>query len=392
MDDIYGSLMTSSWRPKKKLLATSFDELSKYIELRPIEPQIRFRIYCNSCETLGREGRFALAEGDLEKAYIYFMKFAVLWIEKLPNHPEFRESEHNVRKQELHRKCRDVLDELEKIKTDLKELYPKYRVWLARQEKIRTHLKKKRRQIEEERKCREFEEERNEEKERKCREIEEERKCRDSVFQENLNDERSIESSYASLDSLMSWSNGPDLMGVDLLCQVMIDQELIDRFMENIQNDLDHQTESCGLLSGRLNNDLGQYEVTHLLIPKQKGTENTCHSLNEEDTGVYQIEHELQPLGWIHTHPTQDCFLSSVDLHMQLGFQQVLPEAIAIVCAPRSQPNLGIFHLTPQGMVHLQNCQEGCSFHPHLESGLYEASRHVIVRTGLPKFEIIDFR
>lgn len=51
--------------------------------------------------------------------------------------------------------------------------------------------------------------------------------------------------------------------------------------------------------------------------------------------------------GWIHTHPRQECFLSSVDLHTHCGFQSLLPEAIAIVCAPRDRrlPNSS-FNLT----------------------------------------------
>lgn len=29
----------------------------------------------------------------------------------------------------------------------------------------------------------------------------------------------------------------------------------------------------------------------------------------------------LFPVGWIHTHPAFDCFLSSVDIHNQYGYQ-----------------------------------------------------------------------
>jgi len=35
------------------------------------------------------------------------------------------------------------------------------------------------------------------------------------------------------------------------------------------------------------------------------------------------------------THPTQTAFLSSVDLHTHSSYQLMLPEAIAIVCAPK---------------------------------------------------------
>ncbi len=41
----------------------------------------------------------------------------------------------------------------------------------------------------------------------------------------------------------------------------------------------------------------------------------------------------------IHTHPTQSCFMSSMDLHTHVAYQQMLPEAIAIVCAPKGDPS-----------------------------------------------------
>ena len=43
-------------------------------------------------------------------------------------------------------------------------------------------------------------------------------------------------------------------------------------------------------------------------------------------------------LSQIHTHPTQSCFMSSVDLHTHSGFQRMLPESFAVVCAPTSTP------------------------------------------------------
>ena len=43
--------------------------------------------------------------------------------------------------------------------------------------------------------------------------------------------------------------------------------------------------------------------------------------LNEEEIFEVQDSRGLYPLGWIHTHPTQTCFLSSVDIHTHCGFQ-----------------------------------------------------------------------
>lgn len=102
-----------------------------------------------------------------------------------------------------------------------------------------------------------------------------------------------------------------------------------------------------------------------LLIPRQEGTSDTCTMKEEEKVVGVQLERGLIALGWvsleaglalrernekggrltmmslaqIHTHPTQSCFMSSMDLHTHSAYQQTLPEAIAIVCAPRSEPS-----------------------------------------------------
>ena len=72
-------------------------------------------------------------------------------------------------------------------------------------------------------------------------------------------------------------------------------------------------------------------------------------------------------LGWIHTHPSQSCFLSSLDLHTQAGYQALLDEAIAVVCAPQHQPDLGIFRLTnPPGLRYILQCTQPAPFHAHV--------------------------
>ena len=44
-------------------------------------------------------------------------------------------------------------------------------------------------------------------------------------------------------------------------------------------------------------------------------------ALAEEETFEVQDSRSLYPLGWIHTHPSQSCFLSSVDVHTHCGYQ-----------------------------------------------------------------------
>jgi hypothetical protein len=48
---------------------------------------------------------------------------------------------------------------------------------------------------------------------------------------------------------------------------------------------------------------------------------HNLQALNEEDIFEAQDSRGLYPLGWIHTHPTQTCFLSSVDVHTHCGYQ-----------------------------------------------------------------------
>lgn len=79
--------------------------------------------------------------------------------------------------------------------------------------------------------------------------------------------------------------------------------------------------ESCGILAGSLREKQGVFVISTLIIPKQEGTSDTVQALNEEEIFDVQDKRSLYPLGWIHTHPTQTCFLSSVDVHTQCGYQ-----------------------------------------------------------------------
>ncbi|OWZ21330.1 Metalloprotease [Phytophthora megakarya] len=122
--------------------------------------------------------------------------------------------------------------------------------------------------------------------------------------------------------------------------------------------------ETCGILAGILHDR--KLIITTLIIPKQEGSSDMCTMTNEEDLYDFCFSNELLTLGWIHTHPKQDCFLSSVDVHTQCGFQSILPEAVAIVVAPSDpRKNVGVFRLTePSGLQLIQNCNL-TGFHTH---------------------------
>ena len=170
-----------------------------------------------------------------------------------------------------------------------------------------------------------------------------------------------------------------------------LESKFLDTAMPNTQKKL----ETCGILCGKLS--LDAFFITTLVIPQQESTENTCQTKDEETMFEYIDSKNLFVLGWIHTHPTQSCFLSSIDLHTHNAYQIMLPEAIAMVCSPSKTPSLGIFRLTdPTGMNIISKCNRA-GFHPHDEHGLYttcdrkQHAGHVITKDGLP-FECVDLR
>ena len=107
-------------------------------------------------------------------------------------------------------------------------------------------------------------------------------------------------------------------------------------------------------------------KITALLFPKQQG-----HStyFEQEEGGILEYSKWLQEkqfllIGWIHTHPQFESFMSSVDLHMQKNLQCSLAEAISIVVSPKYDTS-PIFRLTSVGLDQLKNCHKKGTFHTH---------------------------
>lgn len=174
---------------------------------------------------------------------------------------------------------------------------------------------------------------------------------------------------------------------------VFLPPDLRHRFLELAAVNTRRNLETCGILCGTLISNA--LFISRLLIPEQVSTSDTCETVNETGIFDYCDSEDLMVLGWIHTHPTQTCFMSSRDLHTHCGYQVMLPESIAIVCAPSHTPNWGIFRLTdPPGLRSVLNCTQTGLFHPHSETNIYtDALRpgHVFEAKGL-EFETVDLR
>lgn len=173
---------------------------------------------------------------------------------------------------------------------------------------------------------------------------------------------------------------------------VFLPENLRSKFLQIALPNTRQNLETCGMLCGKLQHNA--FFITHLAIPHQESTSDTCTTTHEELLFNYLDENDLFILGWIHTHPTQSCFLSSVDLHTQNSYQIMLPESIAIVCAPQHEPAWGVFRLTdPRGINLIKSCNK-TGFHPHPESNLYLSAHnpgHIMIRSDIP-FLVEDLR
>lgn len=176
--------------------------------------------------------------------------------------------------------------------------------------------------------------------------------------------------------------------------QLHISTNMMETFMKLAKSNTVKNLETCGVLAGSLKNR--KFYVTALIIPKQESTSDSCQTTNEEEIFEVQDKQSLFPLGWIHTHPTQSCFMSSIDLHTHYSYQIMLPESVAIVMAPKDgSKKHGIFRLTtPDGMSIIRKCQQR-GFHPHDQppdgGPLYKTCTDVYMNPSL-KFDVIDLR
>ncbi|KAJ5119769.1 hypothetical protein N7448_010438 [Penicillium atrosanguineum] len=177
------------------------------------------------------------------------------------------------------------------------------------------------------------------------------------------------------------------------LRSVFLPANLRSRFLSLAGPNTRRNLETCGILCGTLVSNA--LFISRLVIPEQISTSDTCETTNESALFDYCDSEDLIMLGWIHTHPTQTCFMSSRDLHTHSGYQVMLPESIAIVCAPSKDPDWGVFRLTdPPGLKTVLNCTQTGLFHPHAEQNIYTGALrpgHVYEADGL-ECETVDLR
>ena len=169
------------------------------------------------------------------------------------------------------------------------------------------------------------------------------------------------------------------------LKELLIPDDLSDRFLDSAKTNSKNNIETFGILLGKdtKNNKFS----LNLLIPSQTGTANSCMATNPVQIFSEATKRGTKTLGWIHTHPSQTAFLSSIDLHTHLSYQRTLPESVAIVCSAKCKQTV-TYSLTSRGMDVITNCKKR-GFHDH-EQGtpLFRRSRHTVFKDL--NFEIVN--
>ncbi|KAK9235432.1 hypothetical protein V1525DRAFT_434688 [Lipomyces kononenkoae] len=419
----------------------SIAQLSATADEYDFDPAVHLRYWIRSASAILRQARVYDDEDVYDDAYILYLRYAQLVLNRLHTHPEAKKAPERTQLVSLSKKLAPILSRLQELKPIIEKSNAEY-------EESQRRLAHRRAELAKLRKSTETEEAHN--------------KSRDEVDRADdtldmrglgaadhpellvLNQQaqlpiaREMESdiavhnqyAYPSLPSrdIASLPSIPTILppekpqklpysaelpevvvrpnksiehkpiaateGGTPLRTVFLPSELRSSFLEVALPNTRKNLETCGILCGVLNRNA--FFITDLVIPEQDSTSDTCATKDEEGLFNFLDENDLFQLGWIHTHPTQTCFLSSVDLHTQNSYQLMLTESIAIVCAPMHEPSWGIFRLTdPHGIKAITSCRQPGLFHPHSEKNIYTNAKrppgHVFIRDGLP-FKIVDLR
>jgi len=136
--------------------------------------------------------------------------------------------------------------------------------------------------------------------------------------------------------------------------------------------------------------------IDGLFLPKQTGDQwNVWEPADDQiphQMLTYIQETESNVIGWVHSRPTFDSFLSSVDLHTQHMLQREQPLAVAIVIDKNKEAR--VMRITDTGMKVISSCeQDPTTFHKHDASHeeMVVDLPHFVHRSGkLAKFTFYD--
>uniref|UniRef100_A0A5F9DFK8 STAM binding protein like 1 n=1 Tax=Oryctolagus cuniculus TaxID=9986 RepID=A0A5F9DFK8_RABIT len=363
-----------------------------------ISEDITPRRYFRSGVEMERMASVYLEEGNLENAFVLYNKFITLFVEKLPSHRDYQQCAVPEKQDIMKNKYKaEILKKLEHQRLIEAE---RKRIAQMRQQQLESEqflffedqLKKQelaRGQM------------RSQESPALSEQIDgsalscfstHQNSSLLNIFadQPNKSDATSIASHSPPVNRALkpaaTLSAVQNLVVEGLRC-VVLSRDLCHKFLQLAESNTMRGIETCGILCGKLTHN--EFTITHVIVPKQSAGPDYCDMENVEELFSVQDQYDLLTLGWIHTHPTQTAFLSSVDLHTHCSYQLMLPEAIAIVCSPKHN-DTGIFRLTNAGMLEVSACKKK-GFHPHTKDPrLFSICKHVLVKDI--KIIVLDLR
>ncbi|XP_077057297.1 AMSH-like protease isoform X1 [Siphateles boraxobius] len=379
-----------------------------------INEDIAPRRYFRSGVEMERMAAVYLEEGSLENAFVLYNKFITLFVEKLPSHRDYQQC--NVpEKQVIMKKLQEVaFPRKDQLKRLLHEKYSKehseylksqtqamavdtcgerlQKMSLMEEERQRVAQLRKM-QIESEQ-FRFFEDQlrRQEMASRRDEAVpkvpeQTDGSCLSQTPKNHVRLDPNRNKPAAPIPKPAATLAAVQSQRVEGLRRVLIPRDLTYRFLLLADSNTARGIETCGVLCGKLTQN--EFVLTHVIVPKQSAGPDYCDMENVEELFSFQDHHNLLTLGWIHTHPTQTAFLSSVDLHTHSSYQLMLPEAIAIVCAPKHN-DTGVFRLTSAGMGEVAGCRLK-GFHPHSKDPpLFTICKHIVVKDS--KTTVLDLR
>lgn len=100
-----------------------------------------------------------------------------------------------------------------------------------------------------------------------------------------------------SLKPVPDTTNTTSLLGGSLR-QIVVPDDTMSKFLSLASKNTSNNVETCGILAGCLSQN--RLIITHVIVPKQYGSSDSCTTMNEEDIFDIQDQHNLITLGWIH--------------------------------------------------------------------------------------------
>ncbi|XP_036022779.1 AMSH-like protease isoform X2 [Onychomys torridus] len=363
-----------------------------------INEDITPRRYFRSGVEMERMASVYLEEGNLENAFVLYNKFITLFVEKLPSHRDYQQCEVPEKQDIMKNKYKaEILKKLEHqrlIEAERKriaqmrqqqlesEQFLFFEDQLKKQELARGQMRGQDTPVLSEQ---------TDGSGLSCFSTHQNNSLRNVFADQPLKSDGSDFADHSppvnrALKPAATLSAVQNLVVEGLRC-VVLSRDLCHKFLLLAESNTVRGIETCGILCGKLTHN--EFTITHVIVPKQSAGPDYCDVENVEELFSVQDQHGLLTLGWIHTHPTQTAFLSSVDLHTHCSYQLMLPEAIAIVCSPKHK-DTGIFRLTNAGMLEVSSCKKK-GFHPHTKDPrLFSICSHVLVKDI--KTTVLDLR